>query len=245
VARVAIDDGVAYVVWLDEGGARAELTVRLSARLLREVRGGQAPRPVVGDFVTLSPGGLVEAVEPRRTRLARRAAGEKAVEQVLAANVDLALVATTGADVNERRLERYLAIVREGGIEPVLLLTKTDAMPDVAEALERLRAVAGGATVLGVSAATGEGVEAVAALVAPDRTAVLLGSSGVGKSTLVNRLLGAELQRVGALMKGGRGRHTTSRRCLFALPGGGALLDTPGLREVGLLSDDEARRARR
>jgi ribosome biogenesis GTPase len=235
-ARIAIDDGVAYVAWID--GAR--VTLRLSGKMRRGIRAGEVPRPVVGDFVSITADGLVEALEPRRSRLARKAAGRSDAEQVIAANVDIGFIATAaGADLNERRLERYMAVVRDGGVEPVFLLTKVDASADAAGDLARVRSVAGDAPVLAVSATTGQGVDEVARRIAPDRTAALLGSSGVGKSTLFNRLVGQARQRVGALLGDGTGRHTTTRRELFPLPTGGWLVDTPGMREVGLLDAEE------
>jgi len=239
VGRIAIDDGVAYVVWTPGGAVSA----RLPGKMLREVRAGRALRPVVGDFVRVSAEGVIEELQPRRTRLARRAAGRRGVEQVLAANVDIALVATAaGADVNERRLERYLTVVREGHVEPVVLLTKADASEDLDAEIARVLQAVGDVPVLAVSSSTGQGVAEVAALVSPNRLAVLLGSSGVGKSTLVNRLLGTDQQRVAGLRDDGTGRHTTTRREIFELPGGGFLVDTPGMREVGLLDEPAGRR---
>ncbi len=235
-ARIAIDDGVAYVAWID--GAR--VTLRLSGKMRRGIRTGQVPRPVVGDFVSITADAQVEALEPRRSRLARKAAGRSDAQQVIAANVDIGFIATAaGVDLNERRLERYMAVVRDGGVEPVFLVTKVDASADVEADLARVRSVAGDAAVLAVSATTGQGVEEVARRIAPDRTAALLGSSGVGKSTLFNRLVGESRQRVGALLGDGTGRHTTTRRELFPLPTGGWLVDTPGMREVGLLDAEE------
>jgi ribosome biogenesis GTPase / thiamine phosphate phosphatase len=235
-ARIAIDDGVAYVAWID--GAR--VTLRLSGKMRRGIRTGSVPRPVVGDFVSVTGDGQVEELLPRRTRLARKAAGRSDVEQVIAANVDIGFVATAaGIDLNERRLERYLAVVRDGGVQPVFLLTKVDASADAESDLARVQSVAGDVDVIAVSATTGQGVEEVARRIAPDRTAALLGSSGVGKSTLFNRLVGESRQRVGALLDDGTGRHTTTRRELFPLPTGGWLVDTPGMREVGLLDADE------
>ena len=232
LARIAIDDGVAYVAWIDGGG---ELTVRLGGKMLREAKAGRALRPIVGDWVEASADGMVVEVKPRRTTLARKAAGLRDVEQLMAANVDVALVATAAdGDVNERRLERYLSVAHDGGVEPVVLLTKMDVCADVEREMARVRSVAAGAEILAVSATTGQGVDAVERRIGPGRLAALLGSSGVGKSTLVNRLLGESRQKVGDLRDDGKGRHTTTRREIIRLPGGGLLLDTPGMREMGL-----------
>jgi ribosome biogenesis GTPase len=242
VARIAIDDGVAYVAWLEGGDTRS---VRLDGKMLRDVRTRGALRPVVGDWVEVSPDGIVVALRPRRTRLARKAAGAHDVEQVIAANVDIAFVATAAdGDVNERRLERYLAVVLDGGVEPVILLTKADVCADIEAERARVRSVAPGVDFVAVSAKTGEGVDEVARRMARKApggpcVAALLGSSGVGKSTLVNRLLGEGRQKVGDLRVDGRGRHTTTRRELVQLPGGGMLLDMPGMRELGLIDATE------
>jgi ribosome biogenesis GTPase len=236
-ARIAVDDGVAYVAWLEGGG---ELSVRLGGKMLREVRARRTSRPVVGDWVEVSADGIIATVEPRRTRLARKAAGIQDIEQVIVANVDVAFVATAAdGDVNERRLERYLAVVHDGGVEPVVLLTKADACADLERERARVRGVAPEVDVVTVSARTGEGVEDVAWRIGPGRVAALLGSSGVGKSTLVNRLLGEARQRVGGLRDDGKGRHTTTRREIIVLPGGGMLVDMPGMRELGLLDAEE------
>jgi ribosome biogenesis GTPase / thiamine phosphate phosphatase len=233
LARIAVDDGVAYVAWLEGGG---EQSVRLAGRMLREVRAGRAARPVVGDWVEVSSDGIVVTLRPRRTRLARKAAGLRDVEQVIVANVDVAFVATAiDGDVNERRLERYLALVHEGGVVPIVLLTKADVPADLEAETARVRSVAADVEILVVSARTGQGLDELARRIAPGSVAVLLGSSGVGKSTLVNSLLGEAQQRIGALRDDGKGRHTTTRRELFVLPNGGLLFDTPGMRELGLI----------
>jgi ribosome biogenesis GTPase / thiamine phosphate phosphatase len=238
LARIAIDDGVAYVAWL-EGGA-GERSVRLDGKMLREVRTRGAPRPVVGDWVEVSPDGQIVALKPRRTRLARKAAGSHDVEQVIAANVDVAFVATAAdGDVNERRLERYLTVVRDGGVEPVVLLMKADACADVEGARARVRSAVPEVDIVAVSARTGEGVDDVERRIGAGRVAALLGSSGVGKSTLVNRLVGEARQKVGDLRDDGRGRHTTTRREIVVLPGGGMLLDMPGMRELGLIDAEQ------
>jgi ribosome biogenesis GTPase len=238
VARIAIDDGVAYIAWVEGGGAAR--SVRLDGKMLREVRTRGGVRPVVGDWVEVSADGFVVAIRPRRTRLARKAAGAHDVEQVIAANVDVAFVAmATDNDVNERRLERYLAVVHDGGVEPVVVLTKADACADLDVERARVRSVAPGVDVVAVSAKTGEGVDEVRARIPPGRVAALLGSSGVGKSTLVNCLLGETRQKVGDLRGDGKGRHTTTRREMVMVPGGGMLLDMPGMRELGLIDAEE------
>jgi ribosome biogenesis GTPase len=234
LARIAIDDGIAYVAWLEGGGG--ERSVRLDGKMLREVRKRGASRPVVGDWVEVSPEGHIVSLKPRRTRLARKAAGSHDVEQVIAANVDLAFVATAAdGDVNERRLERYLALVHDGGVEPVVLLMKADACADLEAERARVRSAVADVDIIAVSARTGEGIDEVARRISPGRLATLLGSSGVGKSTLVNRLVGEARQKVGDLRDDGKGRHTTTRREIVLLPGGGMLLDMPGMRELGLI----------
>jgi ribosome biogenesis GTPase len=238
LARIAIDDGVAYVAWVEGGGGAR--SVRLDGRMLREVRVRGATRPVVGDWVEVSPDGRVMALRPRRTKLARKAAGLHDVEQVIAANVDVAFVATAAdGDVNERRLERYLTVVRDGGVEPVVLLMKADACADVEGARARVRSAVPDVDIVAVSARTGEGVDDVERRIGAGRVAALLGSSGVGKSTLVNRLVGEARQKVGDLRDDGRGRHTTTRREIVVLPGGGMLLDMPGMRELGLIDAEQ------
>jgi ribosome biogenesis GTPase len=237
-ARIAIDDGVAYVAWVEGGGG--ERSVRLDGKMLREVRTRGAARPVVGDWVEVSSDGQIVALKPRHTRLARKAAGLHDVEQVIAANVDLAFVATSAdGDVNERRLERYLAVVHDGGVEPVVLLMKADACADVEAERARVRGAVADVDIIAVSARTGEGVDEVARRIGPGTLATLLGSSGVGKSTLVNRLVGEARQKVGDLRDDGKGRHTTTRREIVLLPGGGMLLDMPGMRELGLIDADQ------
>jgi ribosome biogenesis GTPase / thiamine phosphate phosphatase len=148
------------------------------------------------------------------------------------------VVVAPGRDANPRRVERLLALAWESGAQPVVVLGRADLCPDwgtdIATELAALAAVAPGVRVLALSCYTGQGVDAIAAMVAPGRTAVLLGSSGVGKSTLVNRLAGRDLLATGEIRDDGKGRHTTSTRQLVVLAGGGMVIDTPGLRELGL-----------
>jgi ribosome biogenesis GTPase len=194
--------------------------------------------PVVGDFLLAMPGEerAVARVLTRRTRLSRNAAGRATGEQLLAANVDLVLV-VQGLDegVNPRRLERTLAAVHGGGAEPAIVLTKADLSPDPAAALAEAAAVARGAPVIAASGVTGEGIDDLAALLAPGRTALFAGPSGAGKSTLVNALLGEAVQRTLEVRSSDRrGRHATTGRQIFPLASGGAVVDGPGIRELKL-----------
>jgi ribosome biogenesis GTPase len=215
-----------------------ELVTGPTGRLRHLAGPGAADLPAVGDWVCLRQG-RIHGVLPRRTAVTRRQPGPGAGEQVLAANVDLVLaVVALGRDANPRRVERLLALAWESGAQPVVVLGRADLCPewgtDVATEVAGLAAVAPGVEVLALSCFTGEGLDEVAALLGPGRTAVLLGSSGVGKSTLVNRLAGRDLLATGELRDDGKGRHTTTSRQLVALAGGGLVIDTPGLRELGL-----------
>ena len=194
---------------------------------------------VTGDWVALRDGALL-AVLPRAASLVRPRPDTEQ-PQVLAANVDLVgVVVPLDQPLNRRRLERGLVLAWEGGATPVVLLTKTDLCPDVPAARRAAEQVAVATDVLALSAVTGEGLAEAAALVAPDRTLTLLGASGAGKSSLVNALLDREHLAVGRVRPGdGKGRHTTTRRELVELPGGGAILDTPGLRALTLGVVDE------
>jgi ribosome biogenesis GTPase len=196
--------------------------------------------PATGDFVAAIPGGPVRAVLPRRGVIARR--GEGGRPEVLAANVDLALLATSlNRDLNPRRLARFLAITARGEVEAAVLLTKADLVGDPAAIAAQVEAGLDGTRALAVSVPDGVGLDAVGALLAPARTAVLLGSSGVGKSTLLNALLGdARQATVPIRASDDRGRHTTVRRELVELPAGALLIDTPGLRLVAPLEEADA-----
>ena len=221
-----------------------EMVAEISGRLARDaVEGGL---PVVGDWVAVAVreaegAATIHAVLPRRTGFARKAAGQDQTMQVVAANVDLALlVAALNADFNPRRLERYLAAARQSGATPVVVLTKADLLDGGAEAVEAAKAVALEARVLAVSVITGQGMDDLRALMAPGVTALLVGSSGAGKSTLVNALAGSARMAVGDIREGdARGRHTTTHRELVLLPSGALILDTPGMRELGLLDAEE------
>lgn len=231
----AVEDRGPRLLVRFEDGARL-VTIPGKLRAAGEV-------PVVGDFV-LAPAGEEEPpvarVLARRSRLSRGVAGRTTAEQVLAANVDLVfLVHGLDAGVNARRIERTLAAVYASGAEPVVLLTKVDLEDHPGAALEEAAAAAPAARVLAVSATTGAGVEEVRALLSPGLTGVFVGPSGAGKSTLVNALLGAEVQETAEVRDwDARGRHTTTGRRLVLVPGGGAVIDGPGIRELKLWDPD-------
>ncbi len=247
--RVVVQRRGHYVVATDQG----EVIARLSGRFVHEAAEGE--HPAVGDWVALAESGadagsgpeggtVIHAVMPRRTAFTRKAADSIQSVQVVAANVDLALlVAAMNGDFNARRLERYLASAWQSGAAPVVVLTKLDLAADPAAAAAvraEAEAVAVGVPVIAVSAVSGEGLDDLRAFLKPGETSVLLGSSGAGKSTLVNALVGAQVMSTGAIRESdARGRHTTTHRELLRLPGGALALDTPGMRELGLVGADD------
>ncbi|HKC18945.1 MAG TPA: ribosome small subunit-dependent GTPase A [Candidatus Dormibacteraeota bacterium] len=216
-ARVIADYGADYLV---EDGA--------------STRRAQARRcdPAVGDWVAIDGDFIVEVL-PRHTVFSRRAAGSETREQVLAANVDVAFVVATATDVNPRRIERYLTIAWQSGAAAVVVITKADLV-------ERLDELVVAAPVFVTSVVTGAGVENIRAQLDHHRTGVLLGPSGAGKSSLINALLGADVMRTREVHRSGEGRHMTSHRQLIHLPGGGSIIDTPGLREAQLWLGEDA-----
>jgi ribosome biogenesis GTPase len=241
--------GAYHVAGARDGGlgvAWAELPGR-TFRAARDKR----DLPTVGDWVlcdglasALGGGGaaVIRGIVPRRGLLVRRAAGEAALPQPLAANVDVACIVTSANDEFEpRRLERYLGVVRDGGAAPLIVLSKADLASDPEALVERVRAVAPDVELIATSASApdGDGARRLRARLA-GQTSVLLGSSGVGKSTLLNLLLGAQAQLTAAIsVDGVRGRHTTTSRAMFLLAGGGAVIDTPGMRELGAWVDGD------
>jgi ribosome biogenesis GTPase len=238
--RVVVQQRGLYELVTDLG----ELTGQISGRFAHEADSGGYP--AVGDWVAIAAraeerAATIHAVLPRRTAFVRRAADSIATEQVVAANVDVALlVASMNADLNQRRLERYLATAWQSGARPVVVLTKVDLADDPGAEIAEAEAVAFGSPVLAVSAISGEGLEELASYLKPGETAVLVGSSGVGKSSLVNALAGEALMDTGGIREDdARGRHTTTHRELIRLPSGALILDTPGMRELGLVGADD------
>ncbi|MGI5201155.1 ribosome small subunit-dependent GTPase A [Spirillospora sp. CA-108201] len=242
-ARVAaVDRGLCDVV-TEHGPSRASAGAALSFLPASSPPAGPGGDPVAapctGDWAALRAGGpdgrpAVAALLPRRTAIVRASAARDSRGQVLAANVDAVAVAVSlAAPLDLGRVERLLALAWESGARPVVVLTKADRVADAAGRCAEVAAAAPGVDVVACSAATGEGVDAVRAVL--PGTVVLVGPSGAGKSTLGNALLGAEELATGAVREAdGKGRHTTVRRELLPLPGGGVLIDTPGLRGVGL-----------
>ncbi len=219
-------------------GCRAPLG-DLSGKLLGSLT--KVERPVVGDWVAVIDGSdraSIQHVLERRTTLLRRAAGTLDEPQVVGANVDVFFVVTAvNREFNERRLERYVAAVWNSGAKPVVVLNKVDLQADLKPLLEAIDRAAIGVSVVRASAASGAGLEELRAFIGEGKTVSFIGSSGVGKSSLMNRLLGRDAQATGKLRGDERGRHTTTARQLIELEGGGVLIDTPGMRELGLLDD--------
>jgi ribosome biogenesis GTPase / thiamine phosphate phosphatase len=205
--------------------------------------------PTVGDWVLVERwpeavadhgAAVIRHILPRRGLLVRKAAGEATLPQPVAANVDVGIVMTSAnSDLSPARLDRYLTLLRDGGIAPVLVLSKIDLVEDVQPLLDALRAVAPDTPAIAISAVTGAGIDDMRMLAGTGRTAVLLGSSGVGKSSLLNALLGTSAQLTQPIREDDRGRHTTTRRELF-ITDHGLWIDTPGMRELAQWLDEDA-----
>ncbi|HET7627983.1 MAG TPA: ribosome small subunit-dependent GTPase A [Bacillales bacterium] len=208
---------------------------------------GREDFPAVGDWVAAQPlpgerKALIRAVLPRKSKFSRQAAGNETVEQIIAANIDTVfLVNALNSDFNARRIERYLTIAWESGANPVIVLSKSDLCSDVEDKLAEVESIAFGVPIHVVSAEQQLGLEALQMYFKNHETAALLGSSGVGKSTLVNELYGMQVQQVKETRAGDdRGRHTTTHRELIVMPAGGMIIDTPGMRELQLWETEDS-----
>jgi ribosome biogenesis GTPase / thiamine phosphate phosphatase len=229
-------------------GSSAVAWVEITGRAFHRAK-DKRQLPTVGDWVLVerwpdavagNGAGIIRHILPRRGLLVRKAAGEATLPQPLAANVDIGIVMTSAnSDLSPARLDRYLTLLRDGGIAPVLVLSKIDLVDDARPMLETLRAVASDVPALAISAVTGAGIDEMRTLAGPGRTAVLLGSSGVGKSSLLNALLGTSAQLTQPIREDDRGRHTTTRRELF-ITDAGLWIDTPGMLELAQWIDEDA-----
>ncbi len=240
-ARVICEHREAY----DLSGESGELRAEISGRFRHE-HSLHTEWPAVGDWVAMAPRpeegtATIHAVLPRRSRFSRKAAGDRTEDQTVAANVDVTFLVTgLDGDFNVRRIERYLTVAWDSGARPVIVLNKADLCADAATYVSEVETVAIGTPVIPLSAVTGQGLEALRVLLPPGATGALLGSSGVGKSSLVNALLGKARQTTQAVRDDdSRGRHTTTNRELILLPNGGLLIDTPGMRELQIWDGED------
>lgn len=241
--------GVFRVIEVQRGryrilGERGEIWAETKGRLRFEAE-SSATLPAVGDWVLagLAPGGtaVVERVLERRTVISRKASGNRKEEQVIAANVDRVVITSSlNGDLNLRRLERYLVMAWNSGAAPLVLLTKRDLCDSIEDKVRSVQEIAKGVPVIPASVVTGEGMDELRRELRPRETLVLVGSSGVGKSSLLNHLFGEERVRTGEIRYAdGRGRHTTTSRTLYRLDNGAIVIDTPGVRELEPWGADE------
>lgn len=239
--RVALEHNHVYRVITEAGERLAEVTGRL-----KHLAQGRSELPAVGDWVVLrlneaGDRSSIKAVLPRQGKFSRKSAGEWTDEQVIASNVDTVfLVSGLDGDLNPRRIERYLLLAAQSNARPVIILNKSDLADDLDDVIELVRAMAPGVEVLPISATEGSGFEALQPYLGVGQTVALLGSSGVGKSSIVNRLVGEEVLATRSVRESdSRGRHTSVHRQMITLPGGGLIIDTPGMRELQLWGVDE------
>ena len=241
-ARVAVQHKGHYLLYSEVG----ELQGRITGRL-RYLASATTDFPAVGDWVVIRARpeegtASITDILPRRTKFSRKVAGPITEEQIIAANIDKAfIVSGLDEDFNPRRIERYIVLTAESGAEPVIVLNKADLCDDLPDVLNEANTLSGGAPVLVTSVKRNEGLDQLAASIGEGKTGTLLGSSGVGKSSIVNHLLGSEHLITREVREtDSRGRHATTRRELVLLPGGGMLIDTPGLRELQLWGETSA-----
>ncbi|MFC2172040.1 ribosome small subunit-dependent GTPase A, partial [Acidobacteriota bacterium] len=241
-ARIAVQQKGIYIVYSEFGELEAEVSgrFRYEAEAKREY-------PTIGDWVAIQPmpsgsKAVIHHLLPRTSFFSRKAKGIQTEEQIVAGNIDTVFIVTgLDRDFNLRRIERYLTLAWQSSASPVVVLNKTDLCPDLEQAIAEVDAIAFGAPILALSAIQGQGLEGLAPYLRPGLTVAMLGSSGVGKSTIINALLGEERLLVRNTSEhDGRGQHTTTWRELVLLPEGGMIIDNPGMREIQLWSDEES-----
>lgn len=240
-ARVASENRGFYLLYTEFGGIQGEITGRL-----RHEAEGRGDLPAVGDWVVVEARfgegkGLIHAILPRQSKFSRKVAGLTSKEQIVAANINTVfLVTALNRDFNMGRMERYLIMAWESGANPVIVLNKADLCPDITVYLEQLEHIALGVPTIATSCVLGDGLDTLWPYLGKGVTVALLGSSGVGKSSLVNCLLGKDVLLTQAVRSGDdRGRHTTTTRHLILLPTGGMVIDTPGMREMQLWGGED------
>jgi ribosome biogenesis GTPase len=245
--RLSRETKINFTAIMDGGD---ELDVVVSGKLWHDAQ-SDAELPAVGDWVAIDLGAagdepVIRKILPRQTKFSRKTPGKSSAEQVIGTNIDYIIVVTEpGADYNPRRMERYMALIHKSGAHPIIVLNKIDSFPKelVDEVSQELRQLAPDATLITCSALSGQGFDQLTPYIQPGKTLTLVGSSGVGKSTLVNALLGEEWQWTGEVNEvTGKGRHTTVARELVVLPQGGILIDNPGMREIQMWTDEQTLR---
>lgn len=239
IGRVATEHSQIYRVYTEQ----RELLAELSGKM-RFNASERADLPAVGDWVAIKEHGdkaLIHAILPRKSKFSRKVAGTVIEEQIVAANVDYVfIVISLNNDFNLRRMQRYLLLAGESGVTPVIVLSKADLCNNAADRTAEVRTIAVGAPIHVISSISNEGLEELAPYLKQGMTVAVLGSSGVGKSTLINCLMGKAVQKVNEIRQGDdRGKHTTTHRELLVLPNGGLLIDTPGMRELQLWGTEE------
>lgn len=241
VARVIIESRNAYVLQAENGEITAEITGKLRYRASERL-----DFPAVGDWVVIrtresEATATIHDILPRKSKFSRKSVDAKTTEQIIATNIDnVFLVSGLDGDFNPRRIERYLILAWESGANPVIVLNKADLCPNLEKCLAQIATVALGVPIITISAATNQGLDELKPYLQLGKTVALLGSSGVGKSTITNQLMGETVQTVQPVRQGDdRGKHTTTHRELMLIPGGGLIIDTPGMRELQLWIGDE------
>ena len=242
VGRVALEHKNLFRVYTQQGDVLAEISGKL-----RHEAVNRSDLPAVGDWVVIRSRSdtdrvTIHAVLPRKTSFTRKIAGSRTEEQIVGTNIDtLFLLTSLNQDFSLRRIERYLVIAWESGANPIIILSKSDLYDQVADAMTEVQSIARGVPIHAISVVTGDGLQDIAQYFKPGQTVAMLGSSGVGKSTLINHLAGVDHLKVQTVREhDDRGRHTTTHRELILLPAGGLVLDTPGMRELQLWDGDES-----